>query len=171
MFCRNCGSQVREGAQFCSNCGTAQNVQSAEQGQNSQPWENSAPQQPVCYTPEPARATVEGPAHNGKVSFGKAIELFFKNYANFEGRASLSEYWWACLFTVLIGLIPVVSYIAALVFLVPSLAITVRRLHDIGKSWTYILMGLIPFAGAIILLIAMCKGSDGDNQWGPGPVA
>ena len=89
---------------------------------------------------------------------------------NFTGRSTRSEYWWAFLFTTLVGIvvsyIPVVGALLLVALYIPGLSISVRRLHDIGKSWTFLLMGLIPIAGAIILIINFCKESDGDNQWG-----
>lgn len=105
--------------------------------------------------------------------------MFFKNYGNFRGRASRSEYWWAVLFywiiyTTLAGaaivFVPILGLIITtlflIAFLIPMLSVGVRRLHDIGKSWEYILFGLIPYAGLIILIVYFCKDSDGDNQWG-----
>ena len=54
--------------------------------------------------------------------------------------------------------------------LVPGLAVMVRRLHDIGKNGVYILMGLIPLVGGIILLIYACtEGTKGPNEFGPSP--
>ena len=105
--------------------------------------------------------------NNGKVDFLTAIKLFFKNYTNFSGRASRSEFWWCYLLTLLCGLIPVVGWILSLFCLIPSLAVGFRRLHDTGKSAAYYFMALIPFVGAIIVLIQMLKDSDGDNQYGP----
>ena len=57
----------------------------------------------------------------------------------------------------------------SLATLVPQIAITIRRLHDIGKSGWYYLIGLIPLVGGIILLVWMCQDSTEDNQWGPNP--
>ena len=130
-------------------------------------------------TPAPQQNAKQGKAaggdHNGKVGFGKAIKLFFANYVNFKGRASKSEYWWAFLFNFLVstvaGFIPYVGFVIMLALFLPGLSITVRRLHDTGKPWPYLLMSLIPFAGAIIMIVYLCKDSVGDNQWGPGPVA
>lgn len=83
------------------------------------------------------------------VTFQQAIELFFKNYAVFNGRASRSEYWWVALFTFLVNAVlnglarsigdsgsmalTVVSSLWSLAILVPSLAICWRRLHDTGR--------------------------------------
>ena len=99
------------------------------------------------------------------VSFGKAIQLFFENYVNFTGRASKREYWWGFLFTFLMSF----TIIGGIACYIGMLSLTIRRLHDIGKSWSRILMGLIPYAGFIILIVYYCKDSVGDNQWGPGP--
>lgn len=102
-----------------------------------------------------------------RVSFGEAIKLYFKNYVNFTGRSTASEYWWSFLFQVLVCMIPIVGQFVALALIIPSLSISVRRLHDTGKPWYYMFMGLIPIAGLIILIIQYCKESDGDNAWGP----
>lgn len=99
------------------------------------------------------------------VSFGEAIRLFFENYVNFTGRASRSEYWWGFLFTFLMSF----TIVGGIACYIGMLSLTIRRIHDIGKRWFWILMGLIPFAGLIILIVSYCKDSVGDNQWGPGP--
>lgn len=160
MFCPSCGTAVADENKVCPNCGTILNVQQ----QNPEFQQANG----FDYNPE----VVVSPK---KVTFGEAIKLFFVNYANFKGRATIAEYWYVFLFNVIIGtvvsLIPsvgtTVSYIYALATLIPGLAIAVRRLHDTGKSWTYLFMSLIPFAGFIILIVQLCKKSDGDNNWGP----
>ena len=61
----------------------------------------------------------------------------------------------------------VAAVILFMILLLPSWAVSVRRLHDIGQNGTYLFMGLIPFAGPIILLVAFCKDSQsGSNQYG-----
>jgi len=58
----------------------------------------------------------------------------------------------------------------SLAVLIPSLAVTVRRLHDVGKSGWFILVGLIPLIGSIWLLVLFCTDSKpGENQYGPSP--
>ena len=92
----------------------------------------------------------------------------WKNFANFEGKTSLRGFWMAVLINALISipigilaetlaLFTVVSILYSLATLVPGWAITVRRLHDAGYRWTYILMGFIPLVGPIILIIFLCK--------------
>lgn len=116
------------------------------------------------------------PVAQDKESVGivEATKLFFVRYADFGGRSRRSEYWWASLAIGLIGgmlsvVVPELSGLWSLAILVPSIAICVRRLHDIGKSgWWYLLI-LIPLVGTILLLIWYCTDSTGDNQWGPNP--
>jgi uncharacterized membrane protein YhaH (DUF805 family) len=87
-----------------------------------------------------------------------------KNYANFNGRATRSEYWWFLLFQCII-IIVAASISAALYGLVvlglilPSLAVSVRRLHDVNKSGWFYLFILIPLIGPILLFVWFCSDS------------
>ena len=109
------------------------------------------------------------------VSFIEAIKLFFRNFTNFNGRSRRSEYWWVCLFNMIVStaitmILPDIAWIWSVVIFVPTLSLCVRRLHDIGKSGWWYLIALIPLVGAIILIIWFCKDSSPDaNQWGPSP--
>ena len=109
-----------------------------------------------------------------KLGFVEAIKLFFQNFTNFSGRARRSEYWWVCLFNMIVStiigmILPDFAWIWSVVILVPTLSLCVRRLHDIGKSgWSYLVL-LIPVAGWIIMLIWLCQDSTGDNRWGKNP--
>lgn len=104
----------------------------------------------------------------------EATKLFFVRYADFKGRSRRSEYWWASLVIGMIGglisvVLPEISGLWSLAILIPSVAICVRRLHDIGKSGWWYLINLIPLVGQIIFLVWLCKDSTADNQWGPNP--
>jgi uncharacterized membrane protein YhaH (DUF805 family) len=109
-----------------------------------------------------------------------------KNYANFEGRARRKEYWMFVLFHAIFccvavfidfqlgsaletGFLPV-TIVYALALIIPSIAVVVRRLHDIGKSgWMY-LVGFIPVIGGIwILILMVTDGTPGPNEYGPNP--
>lgn len=121
------------------------------------------------------------------MSFGQAVSSGFSNYATFSGRTRRSGYWWWVLFTIimyalaaiadnLIGLtfngqnVGFVSLIVALVLLLPSLAVTFRRLHDTGRSGWWWLLSILCFIGAIILLVFCLSDSEpGTNQYGPNP--
>lgn len=122
-----------------------------------------------------------------QVSFGDAVKRALTvNYCNFDGRSSRSEYWWYALgmfiLSAVLGFIfgfffdpessamAVVQTAFLLVFLLPSLGLCVRRLHDIGKSGWWIFIGLIPIAGPIILIVWYAKESEmTPNQYGPVP--
>ena len=110
------------------------------------------------------------------ISIVEATKLFFIRYADFNGRSRRSEFWWAQLTVGILGgvigmIIPNLSWIWSLAVLVPSIAISIRRLHDIGKSGWWYLIILIPLVGTIILLVWFCTDSTEDNQWGPNPKA
>lgn len=113
------------------------------------------------------------------------IEWYLKvvrdNYANFSGRARRAEYWYFLLANIIIQLILIVLMFVSSLFLyilvlyalaiiIPSLAVVVRRLHDINKSGWYYFVGLIPFIGGIWLLILLAtEGTYGPNEYGPDP--
>ncbi|WP_374971182.1 DUF805 domain-containing protein [Terrabacter sp. BE26] len=116
------------------------------------------------------------------MSFGEAVStVLTQKYATFSGRARRSEYWFFYLFSILVtGVLNVlmavtgakaISYLAilfGLALLIPSLAVGVRRLHDTGRSGWWLLIGLIPIIGAIILIVFLAGDSQpGPNAYGP----
>ena len=110
-----------------------------------------------------------------------------KKYAVFSGRARRKEYWFFALWylIIMIGLAiidgvlglhiggaGVLQTLYGLAILIPSLAVTVRRLHDTGRTGWWVLIVLIPIIGFIVLLVFMCLDSEpGENQHGPSPKA
>ena len=112
-----------------------------------------------------------------------------KKYATFGGRACRSEYWCFFLFYVAIALVLGVvdgafgfldgrqgmgplAGLFVLAMLLPSLAVSARRLHDIGRSGWWLLLSLLPLVGAVVLLLFALRDSDpGDNAYGPNPKA
>lgn len=121
----------------------------------------------------------------------EAYKKFWSNYANFNGRTSRADFWWTVLANFLVEMIigfvcgfisgltgasngdassvlpTLLSSLYSLAIFVPSLALAVRRLHDINKSGWYLLMGLIPLAGGIILLVYYLSDSvNTNNQYG-----
>ena len=121
-------------------------------------------------------------------------QAVFENYANFNGRARRSEFWYFTLFNsvvnlvffILLGIVAsgagngafgtaiVALYIGYtlynLALFIPSIAVAVRRLHDINKSGWAVLVGLIPVVGYIILIIWFAtEGTSGPNIYGDNP--
>lgn len=160
-FCSQCGAELREGALFYSSCG----------------------------------ASLTKEEHKPKKN--KGIFDYYKDaikrYADFTGRASLRDYWMfvvsnfivsfivgvilfalAILLVLIINdyipatLLVIIGYLAYIIFLiVPSAAISVRRLHDQNKSGAWYFIIFIPYVGAIILLVLMClQGTVGTNRYG-----
>lgn len=101
-------------------------------------------------------------------------KLALQKYAVFEGRSRRSEYWYFVLFSTLFSIplinLPLLSSIFSLIMILPNLAVTVRRLHDTGRSGWMILIILIPLIGVIWLFILLVtEGDTGRNQYGPDP--
>lgn len=109
-----------------------------------------------------------------------------KKYAVFGGRACRKEYWMFVLFNLIIvfvlGLIEGIAGIAPkseqsvlaslymLAILIPGIAVAVRRLHDTNRSGLWVLIGLVPLIGGIVLLVFMVQDSQtGENQYGSNP--
>ncbi|GAA1477414.1 DUF805 domain-containing protein [Nocardioides aestuarii] len=105
-----------------------------------------------------------------------------EKYATLEGRARRSEYWWFQLFLALVALVAVLLvflfrsevplYVMAVVGLglvLPSIGVTVRRLHDTSRSGWWYLISFVPYVGPIVLLVFCCLDSAPSNQYGTSP--
>lgn len=114
------------------------------------------------------------------MGFADAIKTCLSKYADFSGRARRSEYWFWVLFTFIVDIVvmvvdgalgtyPLLYAVAVLALLLPSLAVSVRRLHDTGRSGWMLLIAIIPLVGFILLLVWMCQDSQGTNQYGASP--
>ncbi len=151
VFCRACGAQLHETAPTCPRCGAPQAVQGE---------------------PEPRR------------TFGNSVSICLRKYAVFRGRAPRAELWFYVLFNLILGVVAAIldssAFHHAAVFtilvdlglLLPSLAVQVRRLHDLDRSGWWLLIGFIPLVGVIVLLVWFCtRGTRGPNRFGPDPLA
>lgn len=106
-----------------------------------------------------------------------------QNYADFDGRARRREYWFFVLFNFLIAIglecfavlfhqsgVSVLGALYSLAVLIPSIAVSVRRLHDTSRRGWWLLIGVVPILGAIVLLVFMVQDSQpGENAFGPNP--
>ena len=108
------------------------------------------------------------------MGFTEAVQTCFSKYATFSGRARRSEYWYFFLcYAILSGVLSflarnstVFTYVSGIVeiaLFIPMLAVSVRRLHDIGKSGWFYLIGLIPLVGFIIMIVWYVR------EYGPNP--
>jgi uncharacterized membrane protein YhaH (DUF805 family) len=113
--------------------------------------------------------------------------IVLKKYVDFSGRAQRAEYWFFSLFYVLFfialtivdGIVGLFSAeigmgllggLFILAMIIPSIAVSIRRLHDTSRSGWWILISLVPLIGAIILLVFYCLDSTpGTNAYGPNP--
>ena len=113
------------------------------------------------------------------ISFGKAVKSFYANYFDFKSRSRRSEYWWAILYEnifllfvlSIFALSPAIGvflfFVALIALVIPDLAVTVRRLHDVGQSGWLVLLVLVPVIGSIILTGFCLKDSSKiENEWG-----
>lgn len=121
------------------------------------------------------------------MDFKTAVRTCLSKYVDFNGRALRSEYWYFVLFLLLTNLVAgiidamlfggggdtqVVSALWSLAMLLPSLGAAARRLHDLDKSGWWLLIGLIPILGALVLIYWFIQpGTAGSNRFGPAPQA
>jgi uncharacterized membrane protein YhaH (DUF805 family) len=165
MKCTTCGNDIPDGVKFCGVCGTSIGIAPSDSVVVDRPTDS-----------------VHGVAYDGEepdelsmVEFIDAIKRGFQNYFKFSGRATRAEYWWFILFTQLISfvaIVPIIGWIIAplvsLGSIIPSISLSVRRLHDIGKSgwWMMTLVG-ISFIW-IIWIISLIDKLSGLENWGEG---
>ena len=122
------------------------------------------------------------------MTLSEAVKMSLARYASFGGRARRLEYWYFALFHLLTVLLAmVVSYLVMLAIpavaiilysivifgtLLPHLAVSVRRLHDVDRSGWWYLLGCVPLLGAIVLFVLFCtEGTRGPNRFGADPKA
>ncbi len=118
------------------------------------------------------------------MGFQDAVRTCFEKYATFNGRAARPEFWWFALFLVLANIVlgladgavfpgdtRLLGPLFTLATIVPTIAVSVRRLHDIGKTGWWVLLHLIPVIGFLVMLYFYVQRSeDGPNEYGPPPV-
>ena len=127
-------------------------------------------------------------AEMAEMGMQDAVRTVFGKYVDFSGRARRAEYWWFTLFAIVVGLvlgivdsvlfqramgsIGILSALWNLALLLPSLAVSVRRLHDGNRSGWWLLIVLIPLIGALVVIYWFVqRGTVGPNDFGPDPIA
>lgn len=115
------------------------------------------------------------------MGFMEAVKSVYSRYVDFQGRSPRSEYWWFYLFVVIVYLVgmlltaavPILGILLLIFYLgslIPMLAVSIRRLHDLDKSGWWLLLSLVPIAGLLLLYWFCLRGTDGDNRFGPDPL-
>jgi uncharacterized membrane protein YhaH (DUF805 family) len=116
-----------------------------------------------------------------RMTFSEAVKSGFDHYTKFDGRAGRPPFWWWFLFGILVsiganiidailGTWGVVNGLAGLALLLPNISVSIRRLHDTDHSGWWILIGLIPIIGWIVLIVFYVREGDaGENKYGPPP--
>jgi uncharacterized membrane protein YhaH (DUF805 family) len=118
------------------------------------------------------------------MGFTEAVRsVIVERYADFQGRSPRSELWWFVLFYMLlsfaVGMVAalsdvlggVLNLVVTIGLLVPMIAVQVRRLHDTDRTGWWVLIGLVPLIGTIVLIVFYVQlGTDGDNRFGPDPL-
>ena len=159
--CRQCGTMLDEGAQFCANCGTEANESTYDEQNPYAPPQQSVPDYTVNKNP------------------WQYFTGVFKKYAVFKGRARRAEYWWFVLFNVVVSVIAsildvmlnlyitgstgVINTLWSLVVFIPSLSVTARRMHDCDRSGWCMLIPIYNF------ILTCTNGTYGPNRFGPDP--
>jgi uncharacterized membrane protein YhaH (DUF805 family) len=121
------------------------------------------------------------------MNFFEAISSGFRNYVNFSGRAVRSEYWYWTLFVTIvmfvlgvidqslnpgvgIGAFSIVNAIVSLALILPGIAVSVRRLHDIDRTGWWLLLSFTVIGVLILIYWACLRGTLGQNRFGPDPM-
>ncbi len=127
------------------------------------------------------------------MDFGTAVGRYFSNYFNFQDRARRAEFWWPVVMQLLVYLVLIFAHmtifgvsgqgemnamsllltavwlIFGLACLIPTLAVSVRRLHDKDMSGWWYLINLVPFGSLVLLFMYATEGTQGPNKYGPDP--
>ena len=121
------------------------------------------------------------------MGFGDAVRTCWNKYGDFDGRAIRSEFWWWVLFVALVQsaaaivltivliifqnagflqwLSVLIFMVIVLAFILPSIAVSVRRLHDRDLSGWFYLLGFVPFGGLVLFIFYILPGTPGPNRY------
>ena len=122
------------------------------------------------------------------MGFGEAVSTCWKKYGDFDGRAQRPEFWWWVLFVTLLQIVAsivltvllvlfqnagflqwlgvMIFMIVVLAVILPSIAVSVRRLHDRDLSGWWYLLGFVPFGSIVLLVWYVLPGTPGPNRYG-----
>lgn len=181
MKCSACGHENIYGSTSCKQCGASLTEKPAAAPVASAPAPSPAP----APAPTPVAAQTAAPAsaeevypneltfipYIGNEQFNHFLRVLRRAF-DFNTRSSRAEFWWFTLFEILIALailmiMPFLSPIYSLLLMIPAIAVSIRRLHDIGKSGWWLLLIFVPLIGGIVLLVFfVLERQREENQWG-----
>jgi len=172
MICPHCGALLLDNAKYCESCGGLQ--PDYEQRIRNAAERNAEAEsvQPAAERPLFDAAAQDSPSYTG---FKSSVMLFFRNITNFSGRSTILEFWYGALFYLLASLglnliidpiVPLLSSLLSWVLLIPFIALSVRRLHDVGRAGWWVLLMLTGIGMIPLLCWYMKLGEPQTNQWG-----
>lgn len=187
VFCQQCGTELHQAFRVCPTCGSrgfaSTPPMSPSMGSGASKAQGGWVPAGASTGVGSASVALPGP---GGVGFADAIRLGFGKYTTFSGRSCRSEFWYWSLYYLLLAGVGLIAGVATdavapiygiiwIVHFLPSLAISVRRLHDGNRVGWWYLLTFIPLVGAIagiVLLVWFCqRGTVGSNRFGPDPLS
>lgn len=173
MFCSKCGNIMPGNARRCSSCGALVEKSTKVNTPCDHPHNTTFTES----VPAPVYNTNASQNNYGsrapKVQFLEAIEQYFIRYVDFHGRSRRSEFWFAVWFISFVSSIcfmfGMIGFVWWLLTVIPTAAISVRRLHDVGLPGTRLFLVLIPIFGFLLLVFLFLMPSGPANEWGPNP--
>lgn len=187
LFCPKCGSKINNSVGASGDAGIPEAANNTGQNYGSAYGQNPNQNYGSAYNQNYG----QGYGYYGNQSTVSELSLFeyfkkcFRHYADFNGRARRKEYWGYVLFYMIFYVVAYIIFslidnlidapvftsilgLASLGAVIPSIAVAVRRLHDIGKSGWWYFISFIPLVGAIWMLVLLCtEGTRGMNAYGP----
>lgn len=149
------------------------------------PYSRAGGGQDTAYLPPAAPMGDSDPARADADTFVGALKDGFARYVDFSTRSTRPQFWWWTLWSIIFSLTATmvdasigalqtgpVGLVVSLALFLPSTAVGIRRLHDIGRTGWWILFWLVPIVGWIVLIVFYCtKSQEQPNKWGPAPYA
>ena len=163
MYCRSCGKVMTSSAKECPSCG------SLSGGGKSYCQECGAKTEALACLCSRCGCELRITLKDGSRpvgTFKEAVKVGFKKYFSGRGRANRVEFWMWWLFVLIATAFVVVGWLMLPVLVIPTISVTVRRLHDVGKSGWNVLLGLIPVVNFYIIYLLARRGDKGDNRYG-----
>ena len=152
--CPSCGSPYGSGTSYCQECG--------------------APSEGASCLCTRCGGELRMTLKDGSLpvaSFKDAVKACFKKYASGRGRANRVEYWMWWLFVLIATAFVVVGWIMLPICIIPTISVTIRRLHDVNKSGWWVLWSLIPPITFYTIYLLARRGSKEENSYGIGQEA